>query len=96
LLNLFGDLKLQSLIPEGMNEHQDNCLQSERTIYGLIQITSEFYLKLILVLKSIGFVEKNISVFLLNRNGKEVILINIYADDWFCHSGRRAYPIVDC
>jgi hypothetical protein len=44
-------------IPEGMNEDQDHCLQLKKTIYGLVKSAREFSIKLILVLKSIGFVE---------------------------------------
>jgi hypothetical protein len=47
----------------------------------LVQSAREFY-KLILVLKSIGFVENKLDLCLLsNWNEKEVILIGIYVDD---------------
>jgi hypothetical protein len=69
-------------IPKGMNEDQDNCLQFKKKIYGLVQSAREFYKKLILVLKSILFVENNSDpCLLLNWDVKEVILIFIYVDD---------------
>jgi hypothetical protein len=69
-------------IPKGMNEDQDHCLKLKRTIYGLVQSATEFYKKLILVIKSIGLVENKSDPYLLsNRNWKHVILIRIYIDD---------------
>jgi hypothetical protein len=52
-------------ISEGMNEYQDNCVQFKKTIYDLVQSAGEFYKKLILVLKSIGFMENESNPCLL-------------------------------
>jgi hypothetical protein len=61
------------------NEDQDHCLKLRKTIYGLFQNASEFYKKLILMLKSIAFMENKLDPCLLpNSNGNEVILIGIH------------------
>jgi hypothetical protein len=49
----------------------------------LVQSAREFHKKFILVLKPISFVENKSDPCLLSSwNGKEVILISIYVDDW--------------
>jgi hypothetical protein len=59
-------------------------LSIKEAIYGLVQRAREFYKNLILVLKSIGFVENKSDLCLVsNWNRKEVILIGIYVNDFF-------------
>jgi hypothetical protein len=65
-------------IPKGMSENQEYCLQSKKTIYWLIQSAREFYKKLILVLKSIVFVENNSDpCLLLDLDKQDFIFIGI-------------------
>jgi hypothetical protein len=50
-----------------MNEHQDHCLKLKKKVYALAQSTRESQKKLILMLKTIGFVEhKSDPCLLLN------------------------------
>jgi hypothetical protein len=51
---LHGELneEIYLRIPEAMNEDQDHCLQTKKTIYGLVQSAREFNKKLILVIRS--------------------------------------------
>jgi hypothetical protein len=59
-------------IPGGMKVDQDHCLQLKTKIYRLVQIAREFYQKLILVLKSIGYLEnKSDPYFVLSWNSKK-------------------------
>jgi hypothetical protein len=48
---LHGNLKekIYMEIPKGMEENENECLISKKTIYGLIQSSREFYKKLVLV-----------------------------------------------
>jgi hypothetical protein len=84
-------------IPEGMNEDQHQCLQSNKTIYVYVQSITVFYKKLILVLKSIGFVGKKVrSVFVVKWERKIRHSRCLFVYDCFVHWERREHPMVDC
>ena len=69
-------------VPEGLGTDPNYCLKLKKTIYGLVQSAREFYKKLILVLKSIGFKENKSDPCLLSKWHKDgVMLIGIYVDD---------------
>ena len=69
-------------IPEGMNANPNDCLLLTKTIYGLVQSASEFYKKLISVLKLIGFKESKSDPCLLSKwSQNNILIIGIYVDD---------------
>jgi hypothetical protein len=70
---LHGELteEIYMNIPEGMNEDQGHCIQSKKTIYGLVQSAREFYKKIIMVLKSTGFLEDKSDTCLLSNQNKK-------------------------
>jgi hypothetical protein len=54
-------------VPEGLGTDPNYCLKLKKTIYGLVQSAREFYKKIILVLKSIGFKENKSDPCLLSK-----------------------------
>jgi Reverse transcriptase (RNA-dependent DNA polymerase) len=61
---LHGDLKeeIYMNVPESMQQGSNSCLLLKKTIYGLVQSAREFYNKLLLTLKSVGFTENTSDV----------------------------------
>jgi hypothetical protein len=54
-------------VPEGLRTDPNYCLKLKKTIYGLVQSAREFYKKLIMALKSIGFKENKSDLYLLSK-----------------------------
>jgi Reverse transcriptase (RNA-dependent DNA polymerase) len=69
-------------VPEASRIDPDYCLKLKRAIYGLVPSAREFYKKLTLVLKSMGFKENKSDPCLLSKWHEDgVMLIGIYVDD---------------
>jgi Reverse transcriptase (RNA-dependent DNA polymerase) len=66
---LHGELQeeIYMNVPEGLGTDPNYCLKLKKTIYSLVQSAREFYKKLILVLKSIGFKGKKSDPCLLSK-----------------------------
>jgi len=81
---LHGELQeeIYMNVHEGLGINPSYCLKHKKTIYGLVQSAREFYNKLILILKSIGFMENKSDPCLLSKWYEDgVMLIGIYVDD---------------
>ena len=85
---LHGDLEEDIYMdcPEGMESaKEDECLQLQHTIYGLVQAARQFWKKLVSILKKIGFEGGQAGPCLMMRKDKKgVIFIGLYVDDCLC------------
>jgi Reverse transcriptase (RNA-dependent DNA polymerase) len=71
-------------VSQGLGTDPNYCFKLTKTIYGLVQSAREFYKKLILVLKSIGFKENKSDPCLLSKWHEDgVMLFGIYVDEFF-------------
>jgi hypothetical protein len=54
---LHGDLNKEIFteVPEGMDTAKEDCLSLRKTIYGLVQIARQFYMKFVKPLKNCDF-----------------------------------------
>jgi Reverse transcriptase (RNA-dependent DNA polymerase) len=69
-LFLHGDLTeeiFMEFLP-GMEASRDECLSLKKTVYGFVQITKEFYVKLVEALKGCGFEGNPVDPCLLMKN----------------------------
>jgi hypothetical protein len=83
---MHGDLdkEIHIEVPKGLEIEHNKKLMLRKTIYGLVQIASKFYEKLIKVLKVIGFYGSKYDPFLwtmLDEKVNHIIIIRIYVDD---------------
>jgi hypothetical protein len=82
---LLGDLEEEIYMdcPEGMEHEQDECLLLEKTIYGLVQASRQYYKKFRDVLvKKMGFKQcPSDPCFFMRRNKLGVVVILTYVDD---------------
>jgi hypothetical protein len=86
---LHGDLEEGQEIfmdcPEGIKHEDDECLQLQKTIYGLVQSARQFFKKLVACLKEMGFQGGVADPCLMTRrNDKGIVFIGIYVDDCYC------------
>jgi len=71
--------------PEGMEHEEDEVLLLEKTIYGLVQSSRQYFLKFRNTLLRTGFQQCPSDPCLFKRqvNG-QLLFINVYIDDNFC------------
>jgi hypothetical protein len=84
---LHGDLKQEIYMdcPEGLESTPDDCALLQKTIYGLVQSTRQFFKKLIQVLKNIGFKGGSTNPCLMTKQYKKgIVFIACYVDDCLC------------
>ena len=81
---LHGELKeIFMSIPPGMEADKDECLTLKKTIYGLVQSSRHFYMKLVEALESCGFKASQIDGFLwIKTTSSGIALMAIYVDNW--------------
>ena len=71
--------------PEGLDAEDDECLQLQRTIYGLVQAARQYFKKFVGGLKQIGFEGGQVDpCLLMKENNGERIYIGTYVDDNAC------------
>ena len=78
---LYGDLEEEIYMecPQSMsNIKNDDCIISNKCIYGLVQAARQYYKKVIQILKNLGFVRGNIYPCLYVK--KNVVYVALYVD----------------
>jgi Reverse transcriptase (RNA-dependent DNA polymerase) len=68
--------------PRGIYGKDDECVLLNKSLYGLVQSTRQFFKKLIQYLTKIGFTQSNAEPCLLIKKGKLGIVV-ITVDDCF-------------
>ena len=90
---LHGDLEedIYMNCPEGMDHTKDECLQLNKTIYGLVQSARQWYKKADECLKHIGFKRSEVDPCLYTMNSDDgVVYLGIYVDDCLCCGSEEA------
>ena len=71
--------------PEGLDHEPDECLQLQKTIYGLVQSAQQWYRKVVECLKEIGFNQSMVDPCLMTkRTGEGVVFLGLYVNDCYC------------
>jgi hypothetical protein len=81
---LQGDLKEEIFMgaPEGMDAAKKECLSLNKTIYGLVLSSRQFYIKVVEALKSCGFKGSEVDTCLWTKqNSLGMVMIEMYVDD---------------
>ena len=92
---LHGDLEEEIYMhcPSGVQHEEDECLQLQKTIYGLVQSARQFYKKTVQVFKSppLNFKGGYADPCLLSRRSeKGLVLLALYVDDCYCVGHKEA------
>ena len=81
---LYGDLDEEIFMdcPPGMEHEEDECLELNKSIYGLVQAARQYYLKFTQVLRKIGFIGGKADPCLFKRQDTNgTVFIAIWVDD---------------
>jgi hypothetical protein len=69
--------------PEDLDADKEDCLSLNKTMYGLVQITRQFYIKSVEALKSCGFKASEVDLYFWTKQSSlEMVIITIYVDDY--------------
>jgi Reverse transcriptase (RNA-dependent DNA polymerase)/gag-polypeptide of LTR copia-type len=90
---LYGDLNEEIYMecPPGLVHEQDEILLLLKSLYGLVQSARQFFIKLVSVLKSIGFVQSIVEPCLLtNKTPYGLVIMVVHVDDCFVAGSKQA------
>ena len=90
LTGVLEDVEIYMNAPEGLENMEGHCVLLLKTIYGLVQSSRGFFLKIITELQKIGFEQSKADpCSMTRRNKKGLVILALYVDD-VCTYGHKA------
>jgi Reverse transcriptase (RNA-dependent DNA polymerase) len=78
------DEKIYMECPEGIVRQEDDMVLLLKSMYGLVQVARQFFLKFCKILKKIGFEQNRSDPFLFHKRvGDHMVLMAIHVNDCY-------------